>query len=108
MRRTLNPKRAGRREETTCCRSLKPDQTLCDYFSLRIDISERLGKDVDNDDETSRSTPTISEWTQNRDGSITVRVSGSAFDEGEVITTSKVQMDVDNGWLVVTTVSGSR
>lgn len=52
---------------------------------------------------------TISKWTQNRDGSISGRISGSsAFTDGEAITTSPITTKDPSQQSVVTTVSGSR
>jgi hypothetical protein len=55
-----------------------------------------------------RGTPVISDWKQNRDGSITGRISGGAgFKEGEKITTSPIGGKALDGSLVQTS-SGSR
>jgi colicin import membrane protein len=55
-----------------------------------------------------RGTPVISEWTQNRDGSITGLISGGAgFKEGEKISTSPIGGKAIGGALVQTS-SGSK
>merc|ERR1711957_248882 len=55
-----------------------------------------------------RGVPAISNWRQNRDGSISGRVFGSPlFDEGETITTSPITSDAIDGALVQT-LSGSK
>ena len=55
-----------------------------------------------------RGVPTVSNWRQNRDGSITGIISGSSsFSDGEKITTSPIASDAIGGTLV-STVSGSR
>jgi hypothetical protein len=55
-----------------------------------------------------RGVATISNWRQNRDGSITGFISGSAsFNDGEKITTSPITSEAIGGTLV-STVSGSR
>eukprot|EP00557_Chaetoceros_sp_GSL56_P008337 CAMPEP_0176505254 /NCGR_PEP_ID=MMETSP0200_2-20121128/16395_1 /TAXON_ID=947934 /ORGANISM="Chaetoceros sp., Strain GSL56" /LENGTH=1628 /DNA_ID=CAMNT_0017904793 /DNA_START=134 /DNA_END=5020 /DNA_ORIENTATION=+ len=52
---------------------------------------------------------TISKWTQNRDGSISGRISGSsAFTDGESITTSPITTKEPSEQSVVTSISGSR
>merc|ERR1711935_1083017 len=55
-----------------------------------------------------RGVPAISNWKQNRDGSISGRVFGSnLFDEGESVTTSAITSDAIDG-SVVQTLSGSK
>jgi hypothetical protein len=54
-----------------------------------------------------RGTPVISEWSQNRDGSITGLISGGAFKEGEKISTSPIGGKAVGGALVETS-SGSK
>jgi membrane protein involved in colicin uptake len=55
-----------------------------------------------------RGVPTISGWTQNRDGSITGRISGrSGFKDGEKIETSPIGGKAIGG-TIVTTASGSK
>jgi regulator of protease activity HflC (stomatin/prohibitin superfamily) len=55
-----------------------------------------------------RGVPTLSKWRQNKDGSITGRISGSrSFDDGDAVTTSSVPKGATNG-MVVQTQSGSK
>jgi len=55
-----------------------------------------------------RGVPTITSWRQNRDGSISGKISGSsAYSDGEAVTTSSITTDAVDGGLVNTT-SGSR
>lgn len=55
-----------------------------------------------------RGTPTMYNWRQNRDGSITGKISGAAaYSDGESVTTSPLATDADFGALVETT-SGSK
>jgi hypothetical protein len=55
-----------------------------------------------------RGVPTITSWRQNRDGSISGKISGSsAFSDGEAVTTSPITSDAVDGGLVKTT-SGSK
>jgi len=59
-------------------------------------------------DNAPRGIATISNWRQNRDGSITGFISGSSsFKEKEKVTTSPISSDAVGG-TVVTTVSGSK
>ena len=52
--------------------------------------------------------PTLSKWYQNNDGSITGEISGSnSFEEGELVTTSKIEGKPGKETVIVT-VSGSR
>jgi hypothetical protein len=55
-----------------------------------------------------RGVPTISNWRQNNDGSITGKISGSrGFDDGDAVTTSSVPKGATSGMLVQTQ-SGSK
>lgn len=53
--------------------------------------------------------PTLSEWNENEDGSITGIVHGSQFiDDGDLVTTSPIAQGETKTFATVTTVSGSR
>ena len=55
-----------------------------------------------------RGVPALSNWTQNKDGSITGVISGSrAFKDGEKVTTSPITSDAVSGSVVATT-SGTK
>ncbi len=83
--------------------SLQPDDTAPSFFSF--------GKKADNKAvKPPAGVPVINKFKQNRDGSITGFITGSAsFREGERITTSKLapKQKIEAG-SVVTTVSGSK
>jgi len=59
-------------------------------------------------EQAPRGVPTITSWRQNRDGSISGKISGSsAYSDGEAVTTSPITSDAVDGGLVKTT-SGSK
>jgi len=69
---------------------------------------QRAAKKAQIVSKAPRGVPAISNWKQNRDGSISGRVFGSdAFDEGESVTTSAITSDAVDG-AVVQTLSGSK
>lgn len=88
----------------------KPGATISlGFFSLGQSKSVgEVGKDVTLS-MAPKGVATISKWTQNRDGSISGRISGSsAFTDGESITTSPITTKEPLEKSIVTSISGSR
>ena len=74
---------------------------------VKVDVSRAKGQSKSKV-ATPRGVPTVSNWRQNPDGSISGRISGSPnFSDGDSITTSPVAQGATSD-SVVTTSSGSR